>query len=246
MKLRHASLTLLALGGCWPILALAELQLLPDTQPQRVFNGSTRAVDVVWHNPDDRTADVDIYARIFQTSSSTAVPLSGAPWKKLEVLPEQTVVESARLEFPAVRAETKFLVEWLENSNNIIGQTEVWVYPTSLLAELKPLAGYEPLGVFDPQNLLKPLLANLKLNFTDLENAGLENFSGKLAIIGPFQSQAANAQWAGQRDSSAGKTGHCDCLAPATARKTEPAATVVLPCFREHKCRGCRPARIGC
>ncbi len=67
---------------------------------------------------------------------------------------------------------------------------EVWVYPTNLLAELKPLAGDQALGVFDPQNQLKPLLKNLKLEFTDLENLDLENFSGRLAIIGPFQSQA--------------------------------------------------------
>lgn len=52
------------------------------------------------------------------------------------------------------------------------------------------MAGEEALGVFDPQNQLKPLLKNLKLAFTDLENSDLENFSGKLAIIGPFASKA--------------------------------------------------------
>jgi hypothetical protein len=66
----------------------------------------------------------------------------------------------------------------------------VLVYPTNLLAELKPLVGDEPLGAFDPQNQLKPLLKNLKIDFVNLENSDLENFSGKLAIIGPFQSKA--------------------------------------------------------
>ena len=66
----------------------------------------------------------------------------------------------------------------------------VLVYPTTLLAELKPLAGDEPLGVFDPNNRLKPLLKNLQVAFADLENSDLENFSGRLAIIGPFSARA--------------------------------------------------------
>lgn len=45
------------------------------------------------------------------------------------------------------------------------------------------------LGIFDPQNQLKPLLKSLDLQFEDLAEAGLDSFSGKLAIIGPFQSK---------------------------------------------------------
>ena len=63
------------------------------------------------------------------------------------------------------------------------------VYPTNLLAGLKPLAGDEPLGIFDPQNQLKPLLKGLQLNFSDLEVSGLASFSGRLAIIAPFPSK---------------------------------------------------------
>jgi hypothetical protein len=221
MKLRYTSWTLLAVVGCWPLAALAQLQLLPDPQPKRVFAGDARRVTIVWHNAGDRTVDVEIHARIFQTSSATAVSLDEVPWKKLEVLPQQSVLESAQLDFPAVKAETKFLVQWLITDSGagfqpaqpdsatanastpsptagltgrmpvpLLGTTEVWVYPTNLLAELKPLAADQALGVFDPQNQLKPLLKNLKLEFTDLENLDLENFSGRLAIIGPFESQA--------------------------------------------------------
>src|SRR5208283_3417164 len=129
-----------------------------------------------------------IRTRIFQTSSATAIRVGETSWKQFQALPGQTVLESARLDFPPVKAETKFLVQWLENTNHVIGETTVWVYPTNLLAELKPLAGDEPLGIFDPQDQLKPLLKNLNLDFANLENSDLENFSGKLAIIGPFQS----------------------------------------------------------
>jgi hypothetical protein len=189
MKLRGTWMTLL-MACFWPAAAFAQLQLVPDKEPQSVFAGDARTVTVVWHNAGDNTVDAEIRARILQTSSATAILRSDNPWKRLSVPADETILESAQLNFPTVKAETKFLVQWLENSNSIIGKTEVLVYPTNLLADLKPLADDEALGVLDPLNQLKPLLKNLKLTFTDLENFDLEDFSGRLAIIGPFQSQA--------------------------------------------------------
>jgi hypothetical protein len=188
MKLRYTSWMLLVV--CWPLAALAQLQLMPDAQPQRMFAGDARRVTIVWHNAGDITVEAELRARMLQTSSATAVQLSERPWKKLTVLPGQTVVESVPLDFPSVKVETKFLIQWLDDTNQVLGETTALIYPTNLLAELKPLAGDEPLGVFDPQNQLKPLLKNLKLDFTDLENLDLEDFSGRLAIVGPFPSPA--------------------------------------------------------
>ena len=82
----------------------------------------------------------------------------------------------------------------LEPSLRVAGTAEVWVYPTNLLAELKSLVGDQRLGVFDPLDQLKPLLRDLRQDFTDLESADVEKFSGKLAIFGPFNSIA---QWPG-------------------------------------------------
>ena len=181
---------MLVITVCWPGVVLAQLQLLPGQEPPRVFAGDARKIAVVWHNAGDKTVEADIRTRIVQTSSATAVQLGEAPWKHLQVLPGQTVVESAQLDFPVMKSEARFFVLWIEDANHIIGRTEVLVYPTNLLAELKPLADDESLGVFDPQNQLKPLLKNLKLEFVDLENLDLENFSGRLAIIGPFSTRA--------------------------------------------------------
>src|ERR1035437_3374124 len=128
----------------WPVATLSELQLLPGGDSSGVFAGEARKISTVWHNDGDKVWEGEISARIFQTSSATAVRLGEMPWKKLQVLPGQTVIESVQLDFPAVKAETKFLVQWLENTNHIIGRTEVLVYPTNLLAELKTLAGDEP------------------------------------------------------------------------------------------------------
>src|SRR5262249_10861541 len=83
-----------------------------------------------------------------------------------------------------------FLVQWVGASNKVVGLTELEVYPPDLFKDLKPLTGGEPLGSFDPQDQLKPLLKAAAVEFVDLEETGLERFVGKLAIIGPFGSEA--------------------------------------------------------
>lgn len=112
------------------------------------------------------------------------------PWKKLQVLPQQTVVESAQLDFPAMRAETKFLVQWTAGSNQVLGVTEIMVYPTNLLGELKLLLNGGDLGVLDPNNELMPVLKQNGVEFINLTEMALEDFHGKLALIGPFNSRA--------------------------------------------------------
>ena len=151
MKLQRTFLFSVAVAGLMSV-AQAALQVVPGENPPGVVGGAASNIRVVFSNPDHEIFDAEIRARFFQTSSATVVPVGEAAWKRLQVLPGQTVIESARLDFPAVKAETKFLVQWLENTNHIIGRTEVLVYPTNLLAELKPLAGDEPLGVGSHDN----------------------------------------------------------------------------------------------
>jgi hypothetical protein len=155
-----------------------------------VFAGDARKITAVWRNAGDKTATVEVGTRLCQTSSATVSPLAEKPWKKIEVLPGQTVLEFILMDFPAVNAETRFLIQWLEGTNHVIGTTDVLVYPTNLLAELKMLAGEEPLGMFDPGDQLKPLLKSAKVDIVDLEDTGLEDFRGKLAIVGPYESKA--------------------------------------------------------
>jgi hypothetical protein len=123
-----------------------------------VFAGQARPITVVWRNISDKTVDTEIRARLYQTTSATAIPLSEKLWKKIEILPGQTVLESAQVDFPEVRAGTVFLIQWLEDTNRVIGKTEVLVYPTNLLKELKPLLGEDIPAVLDPNDELKPLL----------------------------------------------------------------------------------------
>jgi hypothetical protein len=191
VEMRFADISLLTGLACgWPVMAGAQLQLAPDAEPQAVFAGDARNVTTVWHNAGDQTVSIDFRVRIFQTSSETAVLIADRPGRHLEVPAGETVLDSATLNFPAVKAESKFIVQWLENTNRVLGTTKVWVYPTNLLAALKPLAGDVALGVFDPANQLKPLLIQLKIDSVNLEDSNLEDFSGRLAIVGPFQSRS--------------------------------------------------------
>ena len=173
----------------WANTALAQIELVSNMETQRVFAGDARKISLVWANAGDKAAVAEIRMHLYQTSFATAVPLTESLWKKIEILPGQTILESVQLDFPGVRAETPFLIQWLEGTNRVIGKTEVLVYPTNLLAELKTMVGENVLGVLDLNNELKPLLKQNHVEFSDLGEAALEEFQGKLAIIGPFQSK---------------------------------------------------------
>ncbi|HVU09532.1 MAG TPA: hypothetical protein VHG89_13445 [Verrucomicrobiae bacterium] len=172
-----------------PVVFGGQLKMVDAGKVQSVFFGENKKIPLVFQNSGDKIFNGEIRVRVFQTSSATAALSGEFDWKKLEVLPQQTILESTRLDFPAVKAETKFLVQWLENSN-VLGVTEVWVYPTNLLLELQSLAGDKAIGILDPQNELKPLLKNLRIDFDDLGEVGVTNFSGRLAIVGAFQSKS--------------------------------------------------------
>jgi hypothetical protein len=184
----HPAFWLLALcSGAFAVQA--ELTVVPDAEPQRLFAGERCKVAVVLHNSGQAAFAGAITAQVFQVTSATAARLHGSPGKALHVLPGQTVVESVSLWLPEVMAETGFLIRWLENTQRVCGTTSVRVFPTNLLASLRPLAGEAPPGVFDPTDQLKPLLRPLDVPFQDLAEDGTDKFTGRLAIFGPFESK---------------------------------------------------------
>lgn len=198
MKLLIAALLLGLVNGC---LAAADepLQFLPAGTPPSVFGANAQKISLLLCNTGETNFDRPVRTQLVQTTSSTAVPLGVEPWKQLRVLPSQTVLETAQLNFPPVRAETRFLVQWLDDANRVLGVTSVLVYPTNLFQSLQPFLCQTNFGVLDPGNQLKPLLRAQKISFTDLGQMNLENFSGRLAIIGPFQSQSQVPDGLGRR-----------------------------------------------
>src|SRR5215467_960443 len=99
-------------NGAW-----GQLRLEPAREVPCVFGGGTQQISVVWHNVGNVANESVIRTRLMQLSSTTAMPVGDAPWKTLQTLPRQTVLESAAFEFPAVRAETRFLIQWIEGTN---------------------------------------------------------------------------------------------------------------------------------
>jgi len=180
---------LLAMAFAWSCVAHAQLQLVTNEVPQSVFFGAARNISVTLYNAGDQIFADEIRGRVFQASSATAVLISENPWKRIQVPAGETVLESAALDFPAVKSKTKFLVQWLVDTN-VLSVTPVLVYPTNLLQTLKSFLTETNFGVFDPGNHLKPLLKAQRIKFTDLGETALDHFSGQLAVIGPFQSRA--------------------------------------------------------
>jgi hypothetical protein len=182
--------------GTWLLILLlarvgqAQLQVVPESRPQAVFGGRDQEIAVQFRNVGAQLREFDLRLVLLQTSTATAARSSEWSWKKLLVLPGQTVLEVANVPFPAVRAETRFLLQWIEGASNLVGRIEVLVYPTNLLQELKTLGmeGVATMGVFDPENQLKPLLRAVAVEFLDLETVGFESFAGKLAIVGTVTS----------------------------------------------------------
>ncbi|MDB6021657.1 MAG: hypothetical protein JWQ04_1514 [Pedosphaera sp.] len=182
-------------AGCLPGLASAQLQVVPEHETQCVFAGTPRNIEVIWRNDGDKPIAVPVHLQVYQASSATVMEVgSSLDWKQLDLLPHQTVVETVSLTFPPVKTGTRFLIRWLDEISKVLGHSDLIVYPTNLLDALEPLTERKPVGVFDPQNQLKPLLKAAALEFEDLEFTGLKRFSGKLAILGPFPAKTSEPQ----------------------------------------------------
>jgi len=158
-----------------------------DTTALAVFFGPGKMIALTFHNPTQADYTGDLHTRLWQASSATAIPLADTPWKTLRVVAHQTVLEPAALDFPPVNVPTTFILQWLDNSNHLLGTTRVLVYPTNLLDELKrllPQSG-DNVGVLDPHRLLIPALNLAAIPFINLAEGSLTHFSGRLLLVGP-------------------------------------------------------------
>jgi hypothetical protein len=172
------------------IKARTDLELLPGKGPWRVIGGQEQRLTLVWRNATAKPLRTPISTRVYQASSATTAPVQVTFWKWLQIAPGQTILDSAIFEFPPVRGETPFLIQWIEGTNGVVGITEASVYPPDLLKELAALAGQKPIAVFDPAGELKPLLKKVNVPFSDIELSGFDNFEPILAVLGPFESKA--------------------------------------------------------
>lgn len=146
--------------------------------------GDSNQLEVVLRNSGDVEMKPELRVKLSQLSASTALPLGVTPWKSVRILAGQRLLEWMPLELPNVKARTVFLAQWLDGIGKVLGKARVTAYPTNLLAELSTLAGTEPLGLWDPESRLRPVLKVHGVQFADLQE-GIESFSGKLALVFP-------------------------------------------------------------
>jgi hypothetical protein len=151
-----------------------------------LFSGAQASLPVLVSNSTEHVFDSEVRLRIYQTTEAIAAVHQDRAWKTLRVSPGQTVLESWVVDIPAVNAETRFLVQFLLGTNTVLGTVDLRAFPTNLLHELQVLAENTPIAVLDPTSVIQPTLSTNGLQLEDLEQTGLNSFTGKLAIIGPF------------------------------------------------------------
>lgn len=161
------------------------LEVVRAAEPQHVFADGARAVEVRFRNDAAEPARIEVQLRLFQLTSATAAPMGGArSWKALTVLPGQTVLESAMIEFPKVRVSTRFAARWLDAGGKLLGVTEVWAHPDNLLDTLKHLAGGQPVGLSDATVIFRPVLAVRGISVSELNSTESWNgFRGRLVLV---------------------------------------------------------------
>lgn len=176
LRLHTGVALFLSLSLLCPLLASAQVTVVPDAQPPAVFAGREQTIRVLFQNQTDQSTNLDLRVQLRQLSFSSSVRLGDPqPWKQLRLLPNQTVVETYATTFPSVRAATRFQIEWLG-----IGRTEIVVYPNDLLKKLSALAGEKPPALLDPDNQIRPVLKQARIEFTDMET---EPSDARLAVM---------------------------------------------------------------
>ena len=173
------------LAACLFATSTTALEVVRAPEPQHVFADGARAVEVRFRNAAAEPIHLEARLQLLQLTSSTAAPVGGVrAWKSLTVLPGQTVLESATIQFPQVRASARFAARWLDATGKLLGVTEVWAHPESLLDTLTLLAGGQPIGLSDWNGVLRPALAARGIAVSELHSAqDWNDFRGRLAFV---------------------------------------------------------------
>src|SRR5205085_1107076 len=75
MATKRRELDIMRIAALWLMLcagsgaAQAQVELIPDKEPQRVFAGEGRKVALIWRNQSDKSVSVELRTRLHQASS---------------------------------------------------------------------------------------------------------------------------------------------------------------------------------
>lgn len=179
--MNRSLLLLFAVAGS---LTGAEMEMLPAI-PVAAFGGGTRILEVAFRNNSDHPVEAEIRKEVFQSTSATAVQIIKVPlWKKLRLHARQTALEEVSLDLPVVRAETRFLVRFIHRET-VLGQRDVWVYPSNVLTELNSILAGAPLTLDAVPAGWKEILTTAGVNVFECPPHPLTVPTNRIALLGP-------------------------------------------------------------
>lgn len=190
MRMRLGQLLLLPVMLSWCVLGQAQpsIQVLPADTPLCFFAGETVPVSLKLRNNGTNSETLDLGVKISQAASRVVMPIGTHSVKALTLLPGQTVLETAAVTLPEVRAETTFVLQWLRGTNVVIGVTKLTASPRGALAELEQLGAGKPIALIDPDNFVREVLGVAGVETVDLDPEQPTGLGSRLAIFCPGNS----------------------------------------------------------
>lgn len=165
---------------CVPVV-FGQAALVPNQKSPALFPGPNQFT-MVWTNKGPEQIDIELVGKIFQFGGAIAVVLPLEIKTKLQLFPNQTALVPASFNAPEVRGKTTLLIQW-HAASEIIGKTELVVFPRDFLHELELLAGETPLALVTSDETLKTAFKTAKTKFDALEKNELADYKGKVVIF---------------------------------------------------------------
>lgn len=160
------------------LLHAEDLTIPEGGKPMVVFTGREDTILVPFQNESEKSADIAVSLRLYQLTSSSAVPMGVAtPWKTVTVPAGKTLLETATVNLPDVRALTVFRATFLSNDSEI-GRISILGLPAGSIREL--LKG-EAVGVFGGDGELGQFLTT-----EGVTTVSADDTNSKVVIAGPF------------------------------------------------------------
>lgn len=165
---------------CIPV-ALGQAELVPNQKVRDVFAGPNE-LTLLWTNKGTEQINVELIGKVFQAGGNIAIVLPLEIKTKLQLFPNQTALVPASIVAPDVRGKTTLLVQWHAGSE-VIGTTELTVFPRDILHELELLAGETPMAVVTCDDIFRNAFKIAKAKFHALERNDAGDYKGKLMIV---------------------------------------------------------------
>jgi hypothetical protein len=165
--------------------ALAALVWEPAGQSQVVFADRPSVVRQDIRNDGDKAMAQAVRLRMIQLSTSTAAPVPGWELKKqVEVPAGQTLRTMVEVSLPKVTNPTRFRITWNDESDKVMGSTDLVGCPADLFQPLRLVSTKRPIGLLGDSGGLATLLRQQGCELRELSSVEeLKNFDGSVLLV---------------------------------------------------------------